>query len=181
MKFLTDLFPVILFVVAYQMYDIYVATGVLMVAMIAQLVILKLTGHPIERIHWITLAAVLAFGGLTLGFRDPLFIMWKPTVINWLLAAVLLASAWFMQRSLMRRMLDQIAIFPDRVVENLNYAWAGFFIFLGVLNLWVAYNFSEETWVNFKLFGLMGLSLIFIVAQGLYLARHMPGNASEEK
>jgi intracellular septation protein len=180
MKFITDLLPVILFVVAYQMYDIYIATLVLMGAVIAQLGLLKLTGHPIEKMHWVTLALVLAFGGLTISFRDPLFIMWKPTVVNWLLAAVLLISGWLMRRSLMQRMLDQIAIFPDQVVKRLNYAWAVFFVFLGIINLWVAYNFSEETWVNFKLFGLMGLSLIFVIGQGFYLARYMPKNATED-
>ncbi len=180
MKFITDLLPVILFVVAYQMYDIYIATLVLMGAVIAQLGLLKLTGHPIEKMHWVTLALVLAFGSLTISFRDPLFIMWKPTVVNWLLAAVLLISGWLMRRSLMQRMLDQIAIFPDQVVKRLNYAWAVFFVFLGIINLWVAYNFSEETWVNFKLFGLMGLSLIFVIGQGFYLARYMPKNATED-
>ena len=173
MKFLTDLFPVILFVIAYQMYDIYMATMVLMVAIVAQIALLWLTRRPIEKMHWITLVLVIAFGGLTLGLRDPQFIMWKPTVINWLFAATLLLSEFFMQRSIMRRMLDSIAIFPTHVVSRLNWAWALFLFSLGILNLYVAYNFSEETWVNFKLFGLMGLSLVFVIGQSLYLARYM--------
>jgi intracellular septation protein len=173
MKLLTDLLPVILFVVAYQMYDIYVATVVLMAALVAQIALLKLTGKPVEKMHWITLVLVVGFGGLTLGLRDPQFIMWKPTVINWLFAAALLLSAVFMERGIMQRMLDSVASFPAHVVSRLNWAWALFMFGLGVLNLYVAYNFAEETWVNFKLFGLMGLTLVFVIGQSFYLARYM--------
>lgn len=179
MKFITDLFPVILFVVAYQLYDIYVATQVLMASVVLQLVLLKLLGKPIEKMHWITLVLVLAFGGLTLGLHDPQFIMWKPTVINWMFAAALLLSQVFMQRGILRRMLDSVAHFPDFVIARLNWAWAFFLFSLGVLNLYVAYNFSEQAWVNFKLFGLMGLSLLFVVGQSLYLARHMHDEGNE--
>ena len=161
MQALIDLIPVILFFVAYQTYDIYVATIVLMASLVVQIALLKVLGKPIQNMHWITLGLVLFFGALTLGFRDPLFIMWKPTVINVLLAAALLASEWFMQVSLMTRLLRKMAPFPAQVCTTLTYLWAGFFVFLGLLNLYVAYNFSEETWVNFKLFGLM-LSLIHI-------------------
>ncbi|MEL6722509.1 MAG: septation protein A [Pseudomonadota bacterium] len=174
MKILFDLLPVILFVAAYQLYDIYVATLTLMAAMPLQLAWMRWSGKPIEKMHWITLALVLVFGGLTLSFRDPLFIMWKPTVINLLLAAAVLGSEWWMKRSFMQRMLHKVAPFPASVCRNLSYAWAIFFILLGVLNLYVAYSFSEAVWVNFKLFGLMGLSLIFALGQGFYLARHMP-------
>lgn len=180
MKLLTDLLPVILFFIVYQAYDIYVATQVLMGAVALQLVLLKVLGKPIERMHWITLALVLAFGGLTLGLRDPQFIMWKPTVINWLFAFALLASHQFMQRGILRRMLDGVARFPDRVVTRLNWAWTLFLFSLGVLNLYVAYNFAEETWVSFKLFGLMGLSLAFVIGQSFYLARHMHNSESAQ-
>jgi len=173
MKLLTDLFPAILFVIAYQMYDIYVATIALMVTIVAQIAYFKLSGKPVEKMHWITLGLVIAFGGLTLGLRDPQFIMWKPTVINWLFAAALLLSGLFMQRGIMRRMLDTIGEFPLTVVSRLNLAWALFLFSLGMLNLYVAYNFSEATWVNFKLFGLMGLTLVFVIGQGFYLARYM--------
>jgi len=173
MKLLTDLLPVILFFVVYQMYDIYVATIVLMGALVAQIAFLKLTGKPVEKMHWITLGLVIFFGALTLGLQDPQFIMWKPTVINWLFAATLLLSAVFMKRSIMQRMLESVASFPEHVVSRLNWAWALFLFGLGVLNLYVAYNFSEETWVNFKLFGLMGLTLAFVIGQSFYLARYI--------
>lgn len=180
MKLLTDLLPVILFVIVYQAYDIYVATQVLMASVVLQLVLLKVLGKPIERMHWITLVLVLAFGGLTLGLRDPQFIMWKPTVINWLFAAALLISHQFMQRGILRRMLDGVGTFPNGVITRLNWAWTLFLFMLGVLNLYVAYNFSEETWVNFKLFGLMGLSLVFVIGQSFYLAKHLHDTESPQ-
>jgi len=173
MKALTDLLPVILFVVAYQMYDIYTATMVLMVAVVAQIILLKLFKKPVEKMHWITLILVLAFGGLTLALRDPLFIMWKPTAINWALAAAFLFTEMFMQRGILRRMMEQAGSFPTDVIKRLNYAWVLFLVFLGAANLYVAYNFSEQVWVNFKLFGLMGFTLIFVIAQSLYLARYL--------
>ena len=180
MKLLTDFLPILLFFIFYRMYDIYVATQVLMGAIVVQLLLMKLFGRPIEKMHWITLVLVLVFGSLTLGLHDPQFIMWKPTVINWLFAAALLLSEWFMARGILRRMLTSVADFPIPVMVRLNYAWVLFLIGSGILNLYVAYNFSEPTWVDFKLFGLTGLSLVFIVGQSLYLARHMPESEAGE-
>jgi intracellular septation protein len=177
MKLLTDFFPLLLFFLFYRLYDIYVATQVLMGAMLLQLLLMRLLRHPIQKMHWLTLALVWVFGALTLGLHNPQFIMWKPTVINWLFAAALLMSEWFMARGILRRMLDSVADFPTRVISRLNHAWALFLFALGVLNLYVAYHYPESTWVDFKLFGLTGLSLVFIVGQSLYLARHMPQSA----
>lgn len=177
MKILNDFLPLVLFFIFYQMYDIYVATQVLMVAMVLQLGVMKLLGHPIEKMHWIILVLVLAFGALTLGLRDPQFIMWKPTVVNWLFAAALLFSEWFMERGFLRRMLSVVGEFPDAVIARLNWAWVIFLTFEGFLNLYVAYNYSEATWVNFKLFGLTLLSVLFMLAQGFYIARYVPQEA----
>lgn len=177
MKLLNDFLPLILFFVFYQLYDIYVATQVLMAAMVLQLGLIKLLGHRIERMHWVILGLVLVFGALTLGLRDPLFIMWKPTIVNWLFAAALLFSEWFLERGFLRRMLAAIGDFPDPMIVRLNWAWVIFLVLEGVLNLYVAYNFSESAWVNFKLFGLTALSLLFMLAQGLYIARFMPQKA----
>lgn len=174
MKAIIDLIPVLLFFVAYYLADFYVATWVLMGALIAQIILLKAFGKPVEKMHWITLALVIGFGALTLMLRDPMFLMWKPTVVNWLFAAAVLGSQLWMKRSIIERMLSSVGPFPGFVVANLSYAWALFLFSLGVLNLFVAYNFSEEFWVNFKLFGLIGLTLAFTVAQGFYLARYMP-------
>ena len=173
MKLISDLFPVILFFVAYQLFDIYVATMVAIAASAVQVAYLYLRHGRVETTHWVTLGLLVLFGGLTLALRDPTFIKWKPTVVNWLFAAAFLLSQLFMQRSLLRRMMEHAVTLPDPIWVRLNTAWVAFFAAMGVLNLYVAYNFSEEVWVNFKLFGFLALTLAFMLAQGLYLSRHM--------
>lgn len=173
MKMLADLFPVILFFIAYQAYDIYIATAVAIAAAAIQVLYIKLRGRKVETAQWVTLGLLVVFGGLTLALRDPTFIKWKPTVVNWLFAAAFLLSQLFMQRSLLRRMMDHAVTLPDAIWTRLNIAWIVFFFAMGVVNLYVAYNFSEEVWVNFKLFGFLGLTVVFMLAQGFYLARHM--------
>lgn len=173
MKLLTDLFPVIVFFVAYQLADIYVATQAAIAASLLQVAYLKLRHGEVETTHTVTLVLLILFGGLTLALHDPLFIKWKPTIVNGLFAAAFLGSHWFMQRSLLQRMMDHAISLPDKVWVRLNYAWVGFFIAMGLLNLYVAYQFSEETWVNFKLFGFLALTLFFMLAQGVYLSRHV--------
>lgn len=173
MKLLADLFPVILFFVAYQLFDIYVATQVAIAAAALQVAYHKLRYRRVETTHWVTLGLLVLFGGLTLALRDPTFIKWKPTVVNWLFAAAFLLSQAFMRRSLLRRMMDHAVSLPDAVWARLNAAWVAFFFAMGVLNLYVAYNFSEEVWVNFKLFGFLGLTLVFMLGQGFYLSRHL--------
>lgn len=181
MKILADLFPVILFFVAYQLYDIYVATLVAIVAAALQVAYNHLRHGKVENTHWVTLGLLVVFGGLTLVLHDPTFIKWKPTVVNWLFAAAFLLSQLFMKRSLLRRMMDHAVSLPDQAWLRLNMAWVLFFTAMGVLNLYVAYNFSEETWVNFKLFGFLGLTLAFMLAQGFYLARHMQVETSNRE
>lgn len=173
MKMLADLFPVILFFIAYQLFDIYVATQAAIAAAVLQVAYHKIRYGKVENTQWLTLALLLVFGGLTLALRDPTFIKWKPTVVNWLFAAAFLISQLFMRRSLLRRMMDHAVTLPDQAWLYLNTAWVGFFFAMGILNLYVAYNYSEQIWVNFKLFGFLGLTLIFMLAQGFYLARFM--------
>jgi len=176
MKILADLFPVILFFVAYKLAGIYTATAVAIGASIVQVGWNHWRHGRVETMHWVTLGLILFFGGLTLLLRDPLFIKWKPTVVNWLFAVAFLGSALFMERSLLQRMMDHAVTLPDAVWKRLNLAWVGFFLFIGAANLYVAYNFPEETWVDFKLFGMMGLTLLFLVAQGFYLSRYIQLN-----
>ena len=181
MKLLADFFPVILFFVAYQLFDIYVATQVAIVAAALQVAYHRIRYGRVENTHWLTLGLLVVFGGLTLALRDPTFIKWKPTVVNWLFAAAFLLSQLFMRRSLLRRMMDHAIDLPETAWMRLNTAWVLFFFAMGVLNLYVAYNYSEQTWVNFKLFGFLGLTLAFMLAQGVYLARHMqPQNSTTE-
>lgn len=178
MKILADLFPVILFFIAYQLYDIYVATQVAIGAAVLQVAYHKLRYGSVENMHWVTLGLLVVFGGLTLALRDPLFIKWKPTVVNWLFGCAFLLSQLFMKRSLLRRMMDHAVHLPDHAWLRLNMAWVVFFFAMGILNLYVAYNYSEEIWVNFKLFGFLGLTLAFMLAQGFYLARFIEAEKS---
>jgi intracellular septation protein len=173
MKFLFDLFPIVLFFVAYKMYDIYVATAVAIGAAFLQTSLFWLKNRKFEKMHVITLAILVVFGGLTLILRDPVFIKWKPTVVNWLFGATFLGSQFIGDKSLVERMMSHAITAPAPVWQRLNWAWVTFFIAMGILNIYVAYNFSEETWVNFKLFGMMGLTLVFVFGQAFYLSRYM--------
>ena len=172
MKFLFDLFPVILFFAAFQLWDIYVATGVAIAASFAQIGWLALRGKKIDAMLWASLAIIVVFGGLTLLLRDKTFIQWKPTVLYWLFGAVLAGGA-LTGRNLIKAMMSQQIQLPEAVWARLNWSWVGFFAFMGAANLYVAYNYSESAWVNFKLIGGVGLMLLFVLAQGLVLARYV--------
>jgi len=173
MKFLFDLFPILLFFAAYKLYDIYVATAVAIGAACVQTGLFWLKHRKFEKMHLITLAILIVFGGLTLVLRDPVFIKWKPTVVNWLFGAAFFGSQFIGKRPLVERMMGHAISVPAPVWSRLNWAWTLFFISMGLVNLYVAYNFSEAAWVNFKLFGMMGLTLVFVFAQAFYLSRYM--------
>ena len=173
MKFLFDLFPVVLFFVAFKLADIYVATAVAIGATALQIGWLKLRGKRVEPMLWASLAIIAVFGGATLALQNETFIKWKPTVLYWLFGAVLAASALGFRRNLIRAMLSEQMQLPEPVWWRLNLSWVGFFAFMGALNLYVAYNFPTDLWVNFKLFGGMGLMLLFVVAQALFLSRYV--------
>src|ERR671915_2174483 len=173
MKFLFDFFPVILFFIAFKVADIYVATAVAIAATFVQVAWLKLRGRKVHPMLWASLGIIAVFGGATLALQDETFIKWKPTVLYWLLGAVLGGAALALRRNLIRMMLSQQVQLPEPVWERLNWSWVGFFAFMGALNLYVAYNYSTDLWVNFKLFGGMGLMLVFVLAQAFFLARHV--------
>ena len=179
MKFLFDLFPVILFFVAFKVFDIYIATGVVIAATIAQIGWVWHRHGKVDTMLWVSFGLVTVFGGATLILHDETFIKWKPTILYWLFAVALFGSARFFGKNLIRSMLDQQVELPDALWPRLNYAWMGFFAVMGVLNLWVAFNFSTDTWVSFKLFGGMGLMLVFIILQGLLLAKYIPDEKEE--
>jgi len=173
MKFLVDFFPILLFFIAYKAYDLYVATAVLIVATIAQVAYLWSKHKRVEKMHIITLVMVVLFGGLTLALQDDQFIKWKPTVINWLFAAAFLGSQFIGEKSFIERMLGASITMPKNAWIKLNFSWVIFFAALGIINLYVAFNFDTDTWVNFKMFGMMGLTFGFVLAQGIYLSRYM--------
>jgi intracellular septation protein len=173
MKFLFDLFPVILFFVAYKLADIYVATGVAIAATFAQVGWLKLRGRKVDTMLWASLAIIVVFGGATLLLHDETFIKWKPTILYWLFAAVLAGGELFARRNLIRSLLGGQLQLPDHAWRTLNRSWAGFFAFMGAANLFVAYSFSTDAWVNFKLFGGIGLMVLFVLAQSMFLAKYV--------
>jgi intracellular septation protein len=173
MKFLFDLFPVLLFFGAYKLSGIYAATAVLIVASLAQVCITRLRHGRCETSHLVTLALVVVFGGATLLLQDEMFIKWKPTVINWLFAAAFLGSRFFGEKSLIERMMGSKLTLPAAVWGRLNAAWTFFFIAMGTANLFVIYSFDTATWVDFKLFGMMGMTFAFVILQSIYLARYM--------
>jgi intracellular septation protein len=173
MKFLFDLFPVVLFFVAFKLADIYVATAVAIAATFVQVGWLRLRGKRVDPMLWASLGIIAVFGGATLALQDETFIKWKPTVLYWLFGAVLAGAALVFRRNLVRLMLSEQVRLPEPVWSRLNWSWIGFFAFMGALNLYVAYNYSTDLWVNFKLFGGMGLMVLFVVIQAAFLARYV--------
>lgn len=175
MQLLFDFLPVIAFFVAYKLADIFVATLVIIVATVLQVAIHWLRTRRVNPMHLVSAGLVLVFGGLTLAIRDAAFIMWKPTVVNWLFAAAFALSFWqrLSARPLIRRLMaaaDAEFSLEPQVWRRLNWMWIAFFLLMGAANLVVFRNFSEAAWVNFKLYGMLGLTLVFIVIQGAWLA-----------
>jgi len=173
MKFLFDLFPVILFFIAFKVSGIYVATGAAIAATFAQIGWLLARGRKVDTMLWVSLAIIVVFGGATLWLQDETFIKWKPTVLYWLFGAVLAGSSLIFRRNLIRKLMEEQVSLPERVWGLLNASWIGFFALMGAANLIVAFNYPTDTWVNFKLFGGMGLMLAFVVAQSLLLAKYI--------
>ena len=195
-KILFDLFPVIIFFVAYKIGDanaeasralmtslglamsatekpgIYLATLVAIIASIGQIGWVKLRGHAVETMMWVSLGIIVVFGGATLWLHDESFIKWKPTVLYWLFGVIILGSMLF-GRNVIKSLMGSQMELPDPAWSRLNLSWGGFFIFMGLANLFVAFNFSTDDWVNFKLFGSMGLMLLFVIGQSLMLNKYL--------
>jgi len=174
-KLLFDFFPLVLFFAAFRLADLYVATAVAMLAAVAQLLWLKLRGAVIEPMHWINLSVIVVFGGATLLLQNEAFIKWKPTVLYWIFAVVLLGAQTIFKRNPMEKLMGAQIQLPAAVWTRVNWVWAGFFVASGALNLYVAFSghFTDAQWVNFKVFGLMALLIVFVIAQSLWLGKHM--------
>jgi intracellular septation protein len=202
MKFLFDLFPVILFFGMFkwgegnpeaahgltQQYlsglvsggnasveqsPIMLATAVAIAATVAQIIYLRIRGKKIENMVWLSLAIITVFGGLTIYFHNETFIKWKPTVLYWCFGAALLAGQTLFGKNLIRIMMEKQISLPDAVWQKLNLSWAAFFVAMGLINLYVAYSFSTASWVNFKLFGFTSLMFAFVIGQSLLLSKHL--------
>jgi len=152
---------------------VLLATIVVIVATLIQVAWLKVRRQKVDLMLWISLGLVVLLGGLTVWFHSKTFIMWKPSALYWTMGLALAVSQLVFGKNLLRMLLGAQLHLPNGVWLRLNWAWIIFFAAMGVLNLWVAYTFSTATWVNFKLFGALGLMLVFTVAQGLYLSRHL--------
>jgi len=197
MKFLFDLLPVVLFFVAFKVAGghadgaasiatsllgseitpaqapILLATAVAIVATFLQVAWLLLRGKKVDTMLWISLAIIVVFGGATLLLHDETFIKWKPTVLYWLFAAILLGGKLLFHRNLIKAMMEQQLVVPEPVWDKLNLSWIAFFSVMGLVNLYFAFTFSTETWVNFKLFGAFGLMILFVIVQGLWLHKYI--------
>ena len=173
MKFIFDYIPIIAFFVAYKIWGIYVATAVAMVASALQVVLYWLKFRQFEKMHIITLILIIFLGSSTLIFHEEIFIKWKPSVIYWVFSVVLLGSHWFGKKNLVNKMMGDKIDLPDKAWRTLNFSWAIFFFGLGWLNLYVVYFYSTNAWVNFKLFGTLGLIFIFVVLQAFYMAKFL--------
>ena len=202
MKFLFDMFPVILFFgvfkwgeghaeaaqamvgqylsglvsggsVGLEQAPILLATAVAIVATMAQIAYLLLRGRKVDGMLWVSLAIIVVFGGATIYFHNETFIKWKPTVLYWVFAVVLIGAQITMGKNLIRLMMKAQIDLPDPVWTRLNLAWAGFFAAMGALNLYIAFNFPTSVWVNFKLFGFMGLMIAFVIAQTMFLSKYI--------
>jgi intracellular septation protein len=202
MKLLFDLFPVILFFVVFKLAGTYpesalafgndylsslvsggeltlqqapilLATAVAILATFAQVLWLLARRKPVDNMLWVSLVIIVLFGGATIYFHDEHFIKLKPTVLYWCFALVLLGAQLVLGKNLMRSMMGKQMHLPDRVWSRLNLAWGLFFTVMGGVNLYVAFTMPLEFWVNFKLFGFLGLMIVFVIAQSIYLSRHL--------
>jgi intracellular septation protein len=201
-KFLFDLFPIIVFFIAYKLGDsypeqsqsilnafgmhappggkpgIFLATLVAIFATFVQVGWVKLRGHKVEIMLWVSLFIIVVFGGATLYLQDENFIKWKPTVLYWVFAGAIFGAAAF-GKNLIRTMMTSQMELPDAAWRQMNLSWGGFFAFMGIANLWVANNFSTDDWVNFKLYGSILLMLVFVVIQSLMLSKYIDKEESK--
>jgi intracellular septation protein len=173
MKFLFDLFPIILFFVAFKVWGIFTATAVAIAATLVQIAWVAFRHRKVDPMLWVSLGVVTVFGGATLVLHNDTFIKWKPTVLYWAFSVVLIVSQLAFNKNLIEAMMGKQISLPHAIWGKLNIVWAIFFVLLGLVNLFVAYNYTTDQWVNFKLFGATGCLVVFIVGQSLWLAKYM--------
>jgi intracellular septation protein len=173
MKILFDLFPVLLFFIAYKFGDIWIATGVAIAASVCQIGWLLLRRKKVDAMLWLSFAIIVVMGSATLLLHDETFIKWKPTVLYWAFALVLLVAEFAFGRNLIRAVQKEVMQLPEPVWRKVLLSWIVFFAVMGGANLYVAFNYPTETWVNFKLFGFTGMMFVFVICQALMLAKYV--------
>jgi len=179
-KFLFDIFPVLVFFIAFKVYGIYAATAAAITATVVQVAWSWVRHRKVEKMLLISFGIIVVFGGATLLLKDETFIKWKPTVLYWAFAATLLSSELFFGKNLIRAMMGAQMTLPNPVWKKLNLSWSVFFALMGIANLYVALNYSTDAWVNFKLFGGIGLLLAFAIGQALMLSRYLETEQEEK-
>ncbi len=172
-KIFWDFFPIALFFVIYKQFDIYTATATLMGASAIQVLVGWVVTRKFETMHLVTLGLVLVLGSATLFLQDVRFIKWKPSIVNWLFAVVFLGSHFIGERPVIQRMMSSHITMPDTIWLRLSISWILFFVFSGLANLYVVFNFDTDTWVNFKLFGMLGMTFVFVILQSIFLSKYM--------
>jgi len=181
-NFLFDLLPVLFFFIAFKFYGIYAATWVGIISTVLQTSISRLRHKRWDKMQLVTLIVFVCFGGMTLYFHNPIFVKWKPTIVFWVFAIILLISQLFGKKSVTQRVLEgaleEQGEIPLTVGKKLNLAWTVFFLLLGSINLYIAYHFTDEVWVNFKLYGITLATLIFSLFQTVFLIKHLPKSQS---
>ncbi|SFV65925.1 Intracellular septation protein IspA [hydrothermal vent metagenome] len=173
MKFFFEFLPILLFFIAYKTYDIFIATAVAIIASIGQVLFLWIKDKKVENGPLITMVLLIVMGGATIYFHDEAFIKWKVSVINWLFGGVFIASSWIGKENMCQKLMGKSIELPKEVWHKLNLTWGLFFMFSGFLNIFIAFTYDLDTWVNFKLFGLMGLTIIFIIGQAIFLRKYI--------
>lgn len=184
MKFLFDFFPIALFFITFKFYDdpqegVLAATAVAIIATMVQVLLFWLKNRRVEKMHIITLVLITVLGGATLILKDPVFIKWKPTAVNWMFAIAFFGSQFIGKNPFVKRMMAHAVDLPEVVWTKLNFAWVVFFTAMGFANLYVAFNYDLTTWVDFKTYGMLGLTILFVILQAIFLAKHMPENKPE--
>jgi intracellular septation protein len=173
MHLLADYFPLLLFFIAFKLWDIYVATAVAIVASVAQIAYFRWHRGKVEVVHWLTLGIIVIFGGATLALHDDTFIKWKPTVLYWLFGAILAVGRLVFRKHLIAALLKDITL-PDAIWTRITWSWVAFFAAMGAANWYVAFHFPTDTWVNFKVWGGIGLVFLFALGQAFALSRYLP-------
>ena len=173
MKQLIDFTPLVVFFLLFRMYDIYVATAALIIATAMQLIFVYLFYKKIEKMQLITFIMVLFFGGMTLFLQDDNFIKWKVTIVYFCFSLGLIISH-LMGKSAIKGLLNNEISLPNHIWSHINWAWVAFFFFCSLLNLYIAYHFPLEFWVNFKVFGLLAITLLFTILTGIYIYKYLP-------
>jgi intracellular septation protein len=173
MQFLYDFFPIIIFFIAYKIAGIYAATAIAILVSFIQVSLFWFRHRKFQKMQLITFIMILFLGGATLILHKPIYIKWKPSIVYWIFALVFLGSHLVGKKPLVRYMMDKKISLPENIWKQLNFIWALFFATMGFANIYVVYHYNTNIWVNFKLFGILGLTVIFVVIQAIYLSRHI--------